>query len=775
MDYKSENPDQYWEIMNYLFKKDSGAGLTHIKIEMGSDVNSSSGTEPSTMRTSEEEANVNRGAGFMFAADALSINPDITVDLLRWGEPAWVTDAFSVNVQYGYVCRYKWFLSTIEAAYDEYGIQFSYISADANEPDEIDSDWIIYLSDHLKTAQDTDRYDYSQIKIVASDEVGSWKIADAMMENEALRNAVDVLSEHYNTYASDNAKTLNTQYGKEIWYSEGISPVNIATLAVTSNGSGINGVNGSLDVANRIINGYYNGTMTMYEYQPGIAAYYSGAKFYPKSLINATEPWSGYYELDSGLWMSAHFTMFMEQGWQYIDSACYGDGSENHSITNTTNNYMAAISPTTGDYSMVICNDSDVSRNYTLTVSNLDTAGNNVYIWETIGPQSDSDTYNSNYLKNTAAYIPVDNGDNTYSYSIEVKPYSIITITTLVKENMIIPSEQTSSASSSVLPLSYSDDFEYDDEYLLSRGNTPRYTTDQGGAFEVASVDGNKVLMQMTNDAIKPTDWRLRSTPNPITSLGDDRWSDYEASIDFKFDQNGDSSNYVGFGLRYLSSEINSNTAENGYLLKVFEDGTWNLLKNSKTVDSGTCNVLTKDWNTIIISANQNKITASLNNKTIVEYTDEYPFANSGRICISSNYYNNMFDNLSVSPLSDTYAITRVDDHDSSISYSGSWKNVVPVGYTEFNRTTYIADFSEESNKLPQLSFTFTGTEFALIGPTGKCTVEITIDGATTTEEITNASSRQCFYKITGLSSESHTVSITVKEGKFTLDAIEYK
>ena len=87
MDYKTENPDAYWEIMNLLFKKDYGAGLTHVKIEFGSDVNSSSGTEPSIMRSADEEADVTRGAGFMFAADALSINPDITVDLLRWGEP----------------------------------------------------------------------------------------------------------------------------------------------------------------------------------------------------------------------------------------------------------------------------------------------------------------------------------------------------------------------------------------------------------------------------------------------------------------------------------------------------------------------------------------------------------------------------------------------------------------------------------------------------------------------------------------------------------------
>lgn len=111
-----------------------------------------------------------------------------------------------------------------------------------------------------------------------------------MVKNEDLRNAVDILGEHYNTWASGNAKLLNKTYGKELWYTEGIAPAIISRLGVTSNGSGVNGTNGALDVCNRIINGYYNGRMTMYEYQPAVAAYYSGAKFFPKSLINAQDP-----------------------------------------------------------------------------------------------------------------------------------------------------------------------------------------------------------------------------------------------------------------------------------------------------------------------------------------------------------------------------------------------------------------------------------------------------------------------------------------------------
>ena len=135
LDYKVEHPHAYEEIMRLLFQKDYGAGLTHIKLELGADVNSSSGTEPCTKRSLNEPADVTRGAGFQFAADAKAINPDITIDMLRWGEPKWVTDAFVISQEHGLRARYRWYKETLDAAYAVYGLKFDYISADQNETD----------------------------------------------------------------------------------------------------------------------------------------------------------------------------------------------------------------------------------------------------------------------------------------------------------------------------------------------------------------------------------------------------------------------------------------------------------------------------------------------------------------------------------------------------------------------------------------------------------------------------------------------------------------
>ena len=103
LDYKYEQPEQYNEILNYLFGED-WLDISHIKVELGSDINSSSGTEPATMRYEGEKADVRRGAGFQLAADAIMINPDITLDMLWWSEPRWVTNSADV-----YAARYKWY------------------------------------------------------------------------------------------------------------------------------------------------------------------------------------------------------------------------------------------------------------------------------------------------------------------------------------------------------------------------------------------------------------------------------------------------------------------------------------------------------------------------------------------------------------------------------------------------------------------------------------------------------------------------------------------
>ena len=146
--------------------------------------------------------------------------------MLRWGEPAWVARAFTVSQEHGLNARYTWYKETLEAAYQIYGLKFNFISADQNETDTTDEAWILFLRyrlDHEKKAP----YDYRKIKIVASDEVGTRNVAAQMVENAPLRNAIDVIGLHDTTFGDSYTNLLNEAYGKEIWYSQGLSLIHI--------------------------------------------------------------------------------------------------------------------------------------------------------------------------------------------------------------------------------------------------------------------------------------------------------------------------------------------------------------------------------------------------------------------------------------------------------------------------------------------------------------------------------------------------------------------
>ena len=238
LDYKAEHPHIYRRLLEYIFGSE-GIGVTHLKIEMGADINSSSGTEPAVKRYADEKADVTRGAGYRLAADAKEINPDLTLDMLWWSEPKWVSAAEDV-----YAARYKWYKETLDAAYEVYGLKFDYVSVVRNER-AADYEWIKYFAARLKSERDCP-YDYGRIKIVGGEEVCTWYFADMMLADEELRNAVDVVGSHYTSCSTEAARRLAEEYGKELWFSEGSSPMNHAQNV------GIGGMNGTLDIANRI-------------------------------------------------------------------------------------------------------------------------------------------------------------------------------------------------------------------------------------------------------------------------------------------------------------------------------------------------------------------------------------------------------------------------------------------------------------------------------------------------------------------------------------------
>jgi len=791
LDYKSENPKKYWEILNELFNPTNGAGLNHIKVELGADVNTSTEATPATKRTADEKANVLRGADWHLVADAKKVNPDITVDALRWADPKWVSDAFNISTDAGYQARYKWYKETIDAVYDTYGVKMDYIDPDKNETGSPDTAWIKYFSQHLKNETD-ERYDYSKIKIVASDENGSIKIATLMKNDADLRNAVDVISMHYNAYGTADSILMNQTYHKEVWYSEGTAPQTFSEYRVNASNpaGGLGGAGSTLDTANHLINMFYStdtksAYMTRYEFQPAIGSFYDGGQYSSKELIHADSPWSGYSYSDSGVQMVRHFMNFAKKNWQYVSGASFGDGDGANSITNTNNNYLTLTDPDTDDYSMIFTNDSAVPRKYSITVKNLKKAGSDLKVWETRGPDY-GQAYDANWMKHIDDITPKENGDGSYTFTYIVKPYSIVTLTTTSGQKEYKRDADQAEKNDTVLPLPYTDDFDYKEKkytsyqdasvlnsseqgYLASRGNTPRYTTDIGGAFEVNEGKGNNTLMAIIDQSTHANgEWNPK--PGNDTVLGDDRWSNYQVSIDFLLDTatSGTGANYAGIAARNL---ITSGGDNPGYILKVFTDGSYQLLKGGTVKLSGNIDGFDNTkWHNEALKVVDNKITAYVDDKQIAEFTDESGQYMSGKVGITSGYYHTQFDNLKVEPIEGYSAyVSRVDDLDSRVQYQGQWSHNASTGYGNFNRTNSVSSSGGIMN------YTFTGTGVNLMGSTGAAKINVTIDGKEVSGDysVSAAGDRATSYFVRGLDYGKHTIQVKTVSGSYTIDAIE--
>lgn len=774
MDYKEEHEKEYWEIMNWLFNPKKGAGLSHVKIELGSDLDTSSGAEPATKRTAGQKANVNRGAGFMFAHDALSINPDITVDMLCWGMPAWVEHAYEKDELAGNKARYRWYKETLDAAYDKWGITFSYISANRNEK-YMERNWTVFLRNALNKEK-IQRYDYSKIKLVAADETDTMEVAKAMLTDKEYRDAVDVLGFHYNSYMDENVRKMHEEYQKEIWYSEGAS---VATDSIfgannTEDGKSTSGLNGMLDIANRIIIGMAQSDMTLYEYQPAVASYYDGSVYFPKQLIRANSPWSGEYSISNGLVMTMHFTNFIKKGWKFVESGSYGDGKQfDHTITETKDNYLTAAEKATGDYSTVITNDSDTARTYKVMVSNLKKASNKVYLWETKSNDVDEE-YDAHWLEQIGSITPTKEGA-AYTYEIKVKPYSMVTLTTTKgqieysdrKKKTTVDAERDTK-----LALPYADNFEYKESYLKRRGKTPRYTSDVNGAFEVVTQkNGNHVLRQKINkDHLVSMGW-AGSPVNPVTSLGDDTWKDYIVSADVILDANENAKNYAGICARY---NVVQSIAENGYQLRIYRKGTWKLYSNQGELAKGKIGGM-REGRVVNLKLKVlgNTVTAYINNEQIAEKTVKRSMANSGRIALTSAFYKNSFDNVRVLPVKDGIThITRVDDLNGAVQFEGEYSRLQSQSYRYFGRTV-----STLEKKGAKLLYSFTGSGISLLGNNfAGAKLKIAVDGKEQESgfAIKAAEHRSAFYQLNGLEYGKHTLEISLLNSvALHIDALE--
>jgi O-glycosyl hydrolase len=175
------------QILDYLFKPGYGASLQHLKVEIGADVNSTDGSEPSPMRSPSDHDST-RGYEWWLMVEAHKRNPNIILEILPWGAPSWVGDNTLYTPKMAeYVADF------IQTAKQDYSLDIAYAGA-WNE--------MVFNIPYIKELHRRFQADHLTTRIVCCDEYagqgpGQWSIADPMLKDPELAASIAVIGAHY--------------------------------------------------------------------------------------------------------------------------------------------------------------------------------------------------------------------------------------------------------------------------------------------------------------------------------------------------------------------------------------------------------------------------------------------------------------------------------------------------------------------------------------------------------------------------------------------------
>ena len=601
------------EVLDFLFKPKFGAALQHLKVEIGGDDNSTCGSEPSHAMTREELANPKpRGYEFWFMAEARKRNPAIQLDCLPWCYPGWISGRFSQDSA-------DWFVAFLDAAKRHYGLELNWVAAAQNE-NGTDLNWV------ANTLRPTlDRHGYGKVKLQGPDDVhAKWKVFDQFQKHPEYDHVLQAVGYHYPNHwlpkiedDKDAAPEAVKATGKPLWASEEFSL------------SGKTWENALLWA--RIINkNYIRDRITKSEAWCPIDGINPGIMWAETGLMQASQPWSGHYEVWPAIWTTAHTTQFAEPGWRYIDSACGKFDSATWKGT-----YVALTNPATNDWSMVFCTGS--AETVTLEIgSGLKTGP--VHVWKS--------TAQAQFVQEPDASVK----DGRLRLAFDQEAVYTLTTTTGQTKGDCPPSP-----AARPFPLPYKEDFESD-----APGKTPKYLSDQKGTFETAPRQGGGICLQQI--APKQGILWFPIFRTPFTVWGDENWRDYTVKADALV-----ASGTVELGGRWLRTGVSDFRRAQLHDTRVTlrHDGAWELITpqtspkpgkdgkretQSRVLASGTlCAFDATAWHTLSITFRGVTISAAIDNKVLATGTAEG--SGRGLAFLASSYDPNCFDNLEVIPV----------------------------------------------------------------------------------------------------------------------------
>lgn len=478
------------DILDFMFRPNFGASVHELKVEIGGDGDSGA-TAPSHAHTQAEltapsALTFSRGVEWWLMAEAKARNPNIKLGALAWCVPGWVGTFFSQNC-------IDYLIAWINGAKTFHNLSIDHIGV-WNET----AYQIAWVKSFHQAIVANNAAMWLNTKLVVGDSIDDWSVAADMASDPSFNAAVDVIGVHYPTFGIngnapyDSTPAAKTS-GKSLWSTED-GPWWIP-----------GGWNGSWPGCEELIRiylrNYIVGKVTKTLIWPPFSSYYFASIYIPNyaGMMLAISPWSGHYEVQNGIWVTAQVAQFVQPGWQFLDSACI--------IMANVGSCVALKSTNGTDWSLIVeTTNASSSTPFSFSLAGGFRSGA-CHVWRT------------NQSSQFARLSDLNPSGGVYTLSLA--PHSVYTFTSTTgqfKGSHAIPPQLA-------FPFPYSDPMT--NYPTFPAAVVPKYGAAQGGAFEsIGSAIQQKVLQP-------PVDWPEDLSTDPYWLMGEPTWTDYSVSVDF--------------------------------------------------------------------------------------------------------------------------------------------------------------------------------------------------------------------------------------------------
>jgi len=613
------------DILDLLFKPSFGAALHILKIEIGGDMQSTDGSEPSHMHT-KEDINCYRGYEYWLIQEAKKRNPNIILYGLEWGTPRFIGEnstGFHSPDNWDYILRW------LQCIQNTTGYTVDYLG-DWNEKPMGPTDYV----KGLRSTLDAGGFSNTLISLMDNDYSLNNLVEQAVQDSDFNASFISV-GRHY---ACDYAgPTVESVLHKPYWSTEDLSMPNSWL--------------GTSCWAQLLNRNYILMNMTSTIAWSLIWSVPISLPFQGDGLMNAQEPWSGYYNggtdnsLNGPLWSTAHTTQFIQPGWRYLLVSGNGSGLLPPSVGNGS--YVTLVSSDNfNDFTIVVektvgpCHCVSPGTGYTADGTVEFVIGNGLP-----GPGTVLHVWRSNetvqFWKDTDIIIP-----NNSTISIFVPRDSIVTISTISTASHGIPTSAIPPSAN--FPLPYFDNF---DQYPEDTAPV-RYFADQTGSFAARSSK----FMQVVPADPGPNRW-VQEDVDPISLIGDNSLGNITINVTTTFqpasNATGPGAGTFGYTYTQLCGRITNysglrNGPPPGYCLALNATGSWLARAGETVLEMGQ---LSTPFDPTISRI----LTLTLNNEQIIGWIDTALLFNItakqyqyGLVGLGSGYHNATFDDFSI-------------------------------------------------------------------------------------------------------------------------------